>query len=75
MKLERDLLLVPHSGTDRSEAMEQDGLVTKAGFDATAKKGDRVEGIDRALPPAPMSEALVHRERACRKTDLAEVTQ
>ena len=57
MKLERDLLLVPHSGTDRSEAMEQDGLVTKAGFDATAKKGDRVEGIDRALPPAPMREA------------------
>ena len=52
MKLERDLLLVPHAGTDRSEAMEQDGLVTKAGFDATAKKGDRVEGIDRALPPA-----------------------
>ncbi len=57
MKLERDLLLVPHAGTDRSEAMEQDGLVTKAGFDATAKKGDRVEGIDRALPPAAMSEA------------------
>jgi 2,5-furandicarboxylate decarboxylase 1 len=57
MKLERDLLLVPHAGTDRSEAMEEDGLVTKAGFDATAKKGDRVEGIDRALPPAAMSEA------------------
>ena len=52
MKLERDLLLVPHSGTDRSEAMEDGGLVTKAGFDATAKAGDRVEGIDRALPPA-----------------------
>ena len=35
MKLERDLLLVPHAGTDRSEAMDG-GLVTKAGFDATA---------------------------------------
>lgn len=57
MKLERDLLLVPHSGTDRSEAMEEDGLVTKAGFDATAKNGDRVEGIDRALPPAAALEA------------------
>jgi 2,5-furandicarboxylate decarboxylase 1 len=57
MKLERDLLLVPQAGTDRSEAMEDGGLVTKAGFDATAKKGDRVEGIDRALPPAAMSEA------------------
>ena len=57
MKLERDLLLVPHAGTDRSEAMEQDGLVTKAGFDATAKKGDRGEGIDRALPPIAALEA------------------
>ena len=57
MKLERDLLLVPHSGTDRSEAMEDGGLVTKAGFDATAKAGDRIEGIDRALPPAAAREA------------------
>ena len=56
MKLERDLLLVPHAGTDRSEAMEDGGLVTKAGFDATAKAGDRVEGIDRALPPAVLSD-------------------
>jgi 4-hydroxy-3-polyprenylbenzoate decarboxylase len=52
MKLERDLLLLPHSGTDRSEAMEAAGLVTKIGYDATAKAGDRLEGIDRALPPA-----------------------
>lgn len=36
MKLERDLLLVPRAGTDRSEAMEDGGLVTKAGFDANA---------------------------------------
>jgi 4-hydroxy-3-polyprenylbenzoate decarboxylase len=57
MKLERDLLLVPQAGTDRSEAMEADGLVTKAGFDATAKAGDRAEGIDRALPPASHSAA------------------
>lgn len=57
MKLERDLLLLPHAGTDRSEAMEEGGLVTKAGFDATAKKGDRVEGIDRALPPTAASDA------------------
>jgi 4-hydroxy-3-polyprenylbenzoate decarboxylase len=57
MKLERDLLLVPHAGTDRSEPMEDGGLVTKAGFDATAKAGDRVEGIDRALPPQAQREA------------------
>ena len=58
MKLERDLLLVPHAGTDRSEPMESDGLVTKAGLDATAKAGDRVEGIERALPPQAQRDAV-----------------
>ncbi|HTR84977.1 MAG TPA: UbiD family decarboxylase [Reyranella sp.] len=57
MRLERDLLLVPQAGTDRSEAMEDGGLVTKAGFDATAKAGDRAEGIERALPPQAHREA------------------
>lgn len=57
MKLERDLLLLPHSGCDRSEPMEAGGLVTKAGLDATAKAGDRVEGIARAEPPAASLEA------------------
>jgi 2,5-furandicarboxylate decarboxylase 1 len=52
MKMERDLMLIPFAGTDRSEPMEDGGLVTKTGFDATAKANDRVEGIDRALPPA-----------------------
>jgi 2,5-furandicarboxylate decarboxylase 1 len=37
--------------------MEDGGLVTKAGFDATAKVGDRVEGIERALPPQVQREA------------------
>jgi 4-hydroxy-3-polyprenylbenzoate decarboxylase len=55
MKLERDLMLIPGAGTDRSEPMEDGGLVTKIGFDATAKAGDRAEGIDRALPPAAIS--------------------
>jgi len=57
MRLERDLLLVPQSGADRSEPMEHGGLVTKAGYDATAKSGDRAEGIERALPPAAVSRA------------------
>ncbi|MDB5397847.1 MAG: hypothetical protein JWM91_5353 [Rhodospirillales bacterium] len=57
MKLERDLLLIPQAGTDRSEPMEQGGLVTKVGFDATAKANDRVEGVDRALPPLAYREA------------------
>ena len=57
MKWERDLLLLPGSGTDRSEPMEEGGLVTKVGFDATAKANDRVEGVDRALPPQPYRDA------------------
>jgi 2,5-furandicarboxylate decarboxylase 1 len=57
MKLERDLLLLPNTGTDRSEPMEQGGLVTKVGFDATAKANDRVEGVDRALPPMAYRDA------------------
>jgi 4-hydroxy-3-polyprenylbenzoate decarboxylase len=57
MRLERDLLLVPQAGTDRSEPMEDGGLVTKAGFDATAKPADRVEGVERALPPAAFRDA------------------
>lgn len=51
MRLERDLLLVPLAGADRSEPLEAGGLVTKVGFDATAKPADRAEGIERALPP------------------------
>ena len=64
MRLERDLLLVPQSGADRSEPMEQAGLVTKAGYDATAKSGDRAEGIERALPPTAASRAAIDWLRA-----------
>ena len=56
MKVERDLVLVPFAGTDRSEPMEDGGLVTKIGFDATAKTADRAEGVDRALPPPAFME-------------------
>ena len=50
MRFERDLLLVPMAGADRSEPMEADGLVTKIGLDATIKQGDRQEGSRRARP-------------------------
>ncbi len=59
MKWERDLMLLPLSGTDRSEPLEDGGLVTKIGCDATAKPGDRAEGVDRALPP----DAILARSR------------
>ncbi len=58
MRLERDLLLVPNAGTDRSEPMEAGGLVTKVGFDATAKANDRAEGNERARPPGQVVEAV-----------------
>jgi 4-hydroxy-3-polyprenylbenzoate decarboxylase len=58
MRLERDLLLIPNAGTDRSEPMESGGLVTKAGFDATAKAGDRPEGNERARPPIEVIHAV-----------------
>lgn len=58
MRLERDLHLVPNSPAVRSEPMEQDGRVTKAGFDATAKPGDRLEGHAWAQPPPDVRAAV-----------------
>jgi 4-hydroxy-3-polyprenylbenzoate decarboxylase len=58
MRLERDLMLIPNAGADRSEPMEQGGLVTKIGFDATAKAGDRTEGNVRAQPPASVRDSV-----------------
>jgi 2,5-furandicarboxylate decarboxylase 1 len=57
MRLERDILLIPGAGADRSEPMEEGGMVTKIGFDATARVGDRAEGVERALPPPAITEA------------------
>jgi 2,5-furandicarboxylate decarboxylase 1 len=59
MRLERDLFLVPQAGADRSEPMEHGGLVTKVGFDATARSEDRAEGIERALAPTAVSRATI----------------
>jgi 2,5-furandicarboxylate decarboxylase 1 len=57
MRLERDILLVPGAGADRSEPMEWDGMVTKIGFDATARVADRAEGTEKAEPPAAFLQA------------------
>lgn len=64
MRLERDLFLVPQAGADRSEPMEHGGLVTKVGFDATARSDDRAEGIERALAPTAVSRATIDWLRA-----------
>ena len=59
MKMERDVLLVPAARAVRSEPLEEGGLVTKVGFDATARPADRVEGVERALPPRAAADAAV----------------
>ena len=51
MRYERDLLVIPGAGADRSEPMEEGGMVTKIGFDATARAADRAEGVEKATPP------------------------
>jgi 4-hydroxy-3-polyprenylbenzoate decarboxylase len=51
-RLDRDLVLLPDARTDRSEPLESGGTVTKIGFDALARPRDRVEGWERARPPA-----------------------
>jgi 2,5-furandicarboxylate decarboxylase 1 len=58
MRLERDLILIPNARAVRSEPMEAAGQVTKAGFDATAKADDRIEGNELARPPARVRESV-----------------
>lgn len=51
MRAERDVLIVPGLPADRSEPLEDCGVVTKTGYDATCKSGDRKQGFDKAVPP------------------------
>lgn len=51
MRFDRDIVIIPDMPADRSEPQEDSGLVSKIGFDATRKQGDRKEGFDKAQPP------------------------
>ena len=51
MRAERDVLIVPGLPTDRSEPLEDGGMITKMGYDATRRPEDRKQGFDKALPP------------------------
>jgi 2,5-furandicarboxylate decarboxylase 1 len=42
-KPDRDFVIVPGVRADRSEPLEQDGVVTKLGIDATRRPGDRAD--------------------------------
>jgi 4-hydroxy-3-polyprenylbenzoate decarboxylase len=64
MKGDRDIIIVPGVSSDRSEPLEKDGLVCKIGYDATAKPGDRPEGVTAALPPAEYLDAARRRLKA-----------
>ncbi len=51
-KPDRDFLIVPGVRTDRSEPLDQDGVITKLGIDATRRDGDRADWR-LARPPEP----------------------
>jgi 2,5-furandicarboxylate decarboxylase 1 len=51
MRADRDLVVVPGAKTDRSDPIEDRGVIAKLGFDATRKTGDR-DDWTLAAPPA-----------------------
>ncbi|GAA0991682.1 UbiD family decarboxylase [Subtercola frigoramans] len=57
-RIERDLVTIQDARTDRSEPLESGGTVTKIGFDALVNESDRVEGFERATPPAAVTTAV-----------------
>jgi 2,5-furandicarboxylate decarboxylase 1 len=68
-KAERDFLIVPELGTDRSEPLEQGGVIAKLGIDATRRPGDRDWTLAR--PPAEMSrraQEILQRSRYAGRT-------
>ena len=62
---ERDFLIIPDAPTDRSDPLVRDLKVGKLGVDATAKRGERVEGWDFAVAPAAaVDEAIAVLQRS-----------
>ena len=60
MRADRDLVVVPGAKTDRSDPIEDGGVIAKLGFDATRKADDR-DDWTLAAPPAAVL-AKVKRE-------------
>jgi UbiD family decarboxylase len=51
MRADRDLVVLPAARTDRSDPLEEGGVIAKLGIDATRKHGDR-DNWRAAEPPA-----------------------
>jgi 4-hydroxy-3-polyprenylbenzoate decarboxylase len=51
MRPERDLIVIPGARTDRSEPLDEAGVITKLGIDATRRAQDRADW-SWAQPPA-----------------------
>lgn len=60
MRADRDLVIVPGARTDRSDPLEDGGVIAKLGIDATRKADDRDDWAAAAPPPAVL--AKVRRE-------------
>lgn len=58
MRAERDILIIKDLPADRSEPQEDGFMVTKVGYDATCRPGDRKEGYGKALPPVDAYERM-----------------
>ncbi len=57
MKPDRDLIIVPAVRADRSEPLEQGGIVAKLGIDATRRDGDRPHWDIAKAPEKAMARA------------------
>jgi 4-hydroxy-3-polyprenylbenzoate decarboxylase len=60
MRADRDLLVVTAARTDRSDPLEDGGVIAKVGIDATRKQGDRADWRS-AEPPAAVLERIRRR--------------
>jgi 4-hydroxy-3-polyprenylbenzoate decarboxylase len=60
MRADRDLVIVPGAKTDRSEPLEDGGLIAKLGIDATRKPEYRDDWTPAAPPAAVL--AKIRRE-------------
>lgn len=60
MRADRDLAVVPAARTDRSDPLEDGGIIAKLGIDATRKHGDR-DDWRPAEPPAAVIERIRRR--------------